>query len=302
MSAVTRQPLPYGGLEREKHIETFLRTLHGQSRPVRNPHGSPKAPPRQEPPDGGSEGVLSGLAPGRPWENGIGLQQRSECNRLSEEEEDGLQLEPMAALESASQLHVTAGPDLQGPQCVPRKIYSISTGGSSEQLFVTVEESSCMCLQCCGPARSCSLQGFDRQGQRVFYFERPLRVDACCLGCCLMEMRAYSHQDLLLGTVRQRWSMFTPLLEVCDSEGTPTTRILGPCWPSRCAATQQFQAVSLMGERIGTIWKRWPGFNNEFNMDHEYFGLEMLQNMDSSTKLLLLAATFLLNYMFFEMS
>ena len=25
---------------------------------------------------------------------------------------------------------------------------------------------------------------------------------------------------------------------------------------------------------MGTIWKKWPGFNDEHNMDHEYFGLE----------------------------
>ncbi|CAL8345450.1 unnamed protein product [Merluccius merluccius] len=300
MSAVTNQPLPYGHLEREKHIETFFMALHGRSRPVRNPQGSPRARPRQEPPDRVAEDALSGLGLS---ENGNGLQQR---NSLREDDEDGLQLDSMAALESASQLHVTARPDLQGkykrPQCVPRRIYSISTGGSREQLFVAVEETSCMCLQCCGPARSCSLQGFDRRGQRVFYFERPLRVDACCLGGCLMEIRAYTPQNRLLGTVRQRWSMFTPLLEVCDSEGTAMTRILGSCCPSRCAATQEFQVVSQMGETVGTIWKKWPGFNDDFNMDHEHFGLETLQNMDPSTKLLLLAATFLLNYMFFEMS
>ena len=29
-----------------------------------------------------------------------------------------------------------------------------------------------------------------------------------------------------------------------------------------------------MGENIGTIWKRWPGFNDDVNIDHEYFGLE----------------------------
>lgn len=62
-----------------------------------------------------------------------------------------------------------------------------------------------MCLQCCGPARSCSLQGFDRQARQVFLFERPLRVDACCLGCCLMEMRVYTPQRQLLGSVRQRY-------------------------------------------------------------------------------------------------
>ena len=116
MSAVTEQPLPYRALEREKHIETFLRTLNGGQggRPVRDPHGSPRARPRQEPSDWVSGEVLSGLAPGRPWENGIGLQQRQ--NRLSEEEEGGLQPDPLAALETASRLHVRAGPDLQGRQ------------------------------------------------------------------------------------------------------------------------------------------------------------------------------------------
>lgn len=34
------------------------------------------------------------------------------------------------------------------------------------------------------------------------------------------------------------------------------------------------QIFSNIGEKIGTIWKKWPGFNEEHNMDHEYFGLE----------------------------
>lgn len=67
-----------------------------------------------------------------------------------------------------------------------------------------LSESSCVCLQCCGPARSCSLQGFDQQGHQVFYFDRPLRMDACCLGCCLMEISAYTGQKQLIGTVCQR--------------------------------------------------------------------------------------------------
>ena len=111
MSAVTKQPLPCGRLEREKHIETFFRAFHHRSRPPHDPQGSPGAGPRREPPGWEAEEGLSGLGPGRPWGNGIGLQQRS---GQSEEDEDGLQMDSMAALESASQLHVTARPDLQG--------------------------------------------------------------------------------------------------------------------------------------------------------------------------------------------
>lgn len=35
-----------------------------------------------------------------------------------------------------------------------------------------------------------------------------------------------------------------------------------------------YQIVSNIGEKIGTVWKKWPGFNDERNMDHEYFGLD----------------------------
>ncbi|XP_074507207.1 phospholipid scramblase family member 5 isoform X1 [Sebastes fasciatus] len=306
MSAVTNQPLPFGQLEREKHIQMIFKAFQNRCGPSCECHThSPGPKHHQTPPDWESDEQLSGLAlPGRKMENGY-TQPPGKVSRPGVEEqwpEGAAGSHFMSVLETVSQIHITARPELQGPQCVPRRIYSITTGGSRSQLFVAVEESSCVCLQCCGPARACSLQGFDCQGRQVFYFERPLRVDACCFGCCLMEMRAYTPQKHLIGTVCQRWSMFTPLLEVCGSEGASNIRIQGSCCPYRCFSNQQFQIVSNIGEKMGTIWKKWPGFNDDHNMDHEHFGLEVPLDMESQTKLLLLAATFLLNYMFFEMS
>uniref|UniRef100_A0A3Q1FTP6 Phospholipid scramblase n=2 Tax=Acanthochromis polyacanthus TaxID=80966 RepID=A0A3Q1FTP6_9TELE len=296
MSAVTSQPLPLGQLEREKHIQMIFRAFHNRCAPSCECHHKPN--------DWESEEQLSGLTPERKMENGY-MQPPGKLRSPGVEEqkaEGATGSHFMSVLETLSQIHITARPELQGPQCVSRRVYSIASGGSRSQLFVAVEESSCICLQCCGPARACSLKGFDCHGRQVFYFERPFRVDACCFGCCLMEMRAYSPHKHLIGTVCQRWSMFTPLLEVCDSEGASTLRIQGSCCPSRCFSSQQFQIVSNIGEKIGTIWKKWPGFNDERNMDHEYFGLEVPPSMEPHTKLLLLAATFLLNHMFFEMS
>ncbi|XP_061695827.1 phospholipid scramblase 2 [Syngnathoides biaculeatus] len=264
MSAVTNQPLPYARLERENHIRMIFRAFQTKRNAVCECHPH------------------SGL--------------------LRNEEGPGGSSNSLSVLDEVSQFHINARPQLQGPQCVPQKIYNIATGPSRSQLFVVLEESSCVCLQCCGPARSCSLQGFDHQGQQVFYFDRPLRMDACCLGCCLMEISAYTGRRQLIGTVHQRWSMFTPLFEVKDSQGSSAGQIQSACCPSRCLSNQQFQIVSNIGDNIGTIWKKWPGFQQERNMDHEYFGMEVPLDMDSQTKLLLLAATFLLNYMFFEMS
>ncbi|XP_029309320.1 phospholipid scramblase family member 5 [Cottoperca gobio] len=305
MSAVTNQPLPFGRLEREKHIQMIFKAFQNRCGPSCECHThSPGPKCHQTPPDWKSEEQLSDLAPGRNMENSYTQPPEKVSKPEVEEQWPGGAAGShfMSVLETVNQIHITARQELQGPQCVPRRIYSISTGSRGSQLFVVVEESSCACLQCCGPARACSLQGFDCQGRQVFYFERPLRVDACCLGCCLMEMRAYTPQKHLIGTVCQRWSMFTPFLEVCDSEGASTIRIQGSCCPQRCFSNQQFQVVSNIGEKMGTIWKKWPGFNDDYNMDHEYFGLEVPLSMESHNKLLLLAATFLLNYMFFEMS
>ncbi|RXN05308.1 phospholipid scramblase family member 5-like protein [Labeo rohita] len=99
-----------------------------------------------------------------------------------------------------------------------------------------------------------------------------------------------------------RWSMFTPYFEVCDSEGISAVRIQGSCCNTRCLSEQELQVISSIGESIGRIWKRWPGYNEECNMDHEHFGLDVPQEMNLKTKVLLLAAAFLLNHMFFEMS
>lgn len=90
--------------------------------------------------------------------------------------------------------------------------------------------------------------------------------------------------------------MFTPLLEVCDADGASAVRIQGSCCPCRCFSNQSFkvfiqrnkellqiprllpssypQVVSDIGEEVGRVWKKWPGFNEEQNMDHEYFGLD----------------------------
>ncbi|KAG1939465.1 phospholipid scramblase [Pimephales promelas] len=96
-------------------------------------------------------------------------------------------------------------------------------------------------MQCCGPARSCSLQGFDKNADCVFWFERPLRAEMCWLGCCLMEIRAYTPEREFIGTVHQRWSMFTPYFEVCDSDGISAVRILGSCCNTRCLSEQELQ-------------------------------------------------------------
>ncbi|TRY69737.1 hypothetical protein DNTS_035417 [Danionella cerebrum] len=250
------------GLEREKHIDVLFKALHRQIRPEAH---------------------------------------TQDAYHTTDTHTEREVLHRLTALRSVTRLHITGRPQLQGPQCVSQRTYIISSENKA-QLFVAVEESSCVCIQCCGPARSCSLQGFDKDKECVFLLEKPLRAEMCCLGCCLMEIRAYTHERELIGTVYQRWSVLTPYFEVCDSEGILVVRIQGSCCNIRCLSEQELQVVSSIGETVGRIWKRWPGYNEECNMDHEYIGIDVLPGMNLKTKVLLLAATFLLNHMFFEMS
>ncbi|XP_063772605.1 phospholipid scramblase family member 5-like isoform X2 [Pseudophryne corroboree] len=201
----------------------------------------------------------------------------------------------------AQQFCITSKAKPQGLSCQSKKLYIVSSR-TAKQLLVAVEESSCLCLQLCGPARSCCLRLCDQRREEVLRFCRPYRVDVCCLFCCLMAIRVFSSANNLLGFVQQRWSLFSPSLSVYNSEGRRMMDIQGSWSAARCHSDQEFQVTSLDGELVAIIWKRWPGFNEDYNMDHDFFGLDISAALSPSDKALLLAATFLLNYMFFEMS
>ncbi|KAM3930817.1 phospholipid scramblase family member 5-like [Leptodactylus fuscus] len=204
-------------------------------------------------------------------------------------------------LASAQQICITSKAKPQGLSCQSKRLYIISSR-TAKQLLVAIEDSSCLCYQLCGPARSCCLRLYDQNREEVLRFCRPYRVDVCCLFCCLMVIRVFSSSEALLGFVQQRWSLFSPSLSVHDSEGKRTMDIQGPWSAARCHSDQEFQVTSVDGQKIGIIWKRWPGFNEDHNMDHEFFGLDISASISPTDKALLLSATFLLNYMFFEMS
>ncbi|KTF71975.1 hypothetical protein cypCar_00043716, partial [Cyprinus carpio] len=229
--SVTTQPLPFG-LEREKHIDMLFRAFHRQIRPTTDTQDL--TPALQD------TGRTRGEDGGPAWKETVN---------------DSKRLGKLSALKTVTRLNIAARPELQGPQCVARRTYSISTE-TRDRLFVAVEDDyTIICIV--KATKTCSL----------------------------------------------KWSMFTPYFEICDSEGISAVRIQGSCCNTRCLSEQELQqVVSSIGEIIGCIWKRWPGYNEECNMDHEYFGLDVPQGMNLNTKVLLLAAAFLLNHMFFEMS
>lgn len=118
MSAVTNQPLPFGQLEREKHIQMIFKAFQNRCGPSCECHThSPGPKHHQTPPDWESDEQLSGLAlPGRKMENGY-TQPPGKVSRPGVEEqwpEGAAGSHFMSVLETVSQIHITARPELQG--------------------------------------------------------------------------------------------------------------------------------------------------------------------------------------------
>uniref|UniRef100_A0A8B9HKY4 Uncharacterized protein n=1 Tax=Astyanax mexicanus TaxID=7994 RepID=A0A8B9HKY4_ASTMX len=137
MSTVSAQPLPFG-LEREKHIEMLFRAFSRRWRPSTSPQELTTPPtyrygPFPDPP------APTSLSPGSS-EGGRVRVSGAELNSVEKAEQwvtAGLPA-GLAVLRSVSQLHITAIPELQGPRCVARRTYNITTE-TREQLFVAVE-------------------------------------------------------------------------------------------------------------------------------------------------------------------
>ncbi|CAM4609939.1 phospholipid scramblase 2-like [Caretta caretta] len=207
----------------------------------------------------------------------------------------------LQVLAGVSQLCITARADPRGFAGDPGRTYVVGTTQAKE-LLVASEETSRLCLHLCGPARSCCIHLQDPQGQEILWLQRPFGGGASCLGCCQREMRVFTAGDQLVGSVRQRWGILAHLWDLRDPHGVATMRIRGSCAASRCSSNQEFQVTSCAGSPLAVIWKRWPGFNEDRNMDHEFFGVDISAKLGAEDTALLLAAAFLLNFMFFEMS
>lgn len=109
MSTVTVQPLPFGRLERERHIEALFHAFHKVPGPSLDCRDSAVFPGLQGVDSGHEEGeVMEKEAEGGVGSGGDGNQRRH-----------GYGAEGLTLLNNISQLHITARPELQGQRSSP---------------------------------------------------------------------------------------------------------------------------------------------------------------------------------------
>ncbi|XP_022088144.1 phospholipid scramblase 3-like [Acanthaster planci] len=205
------------------------------------------------------------------------------------------------ALQHTDKVVVQQTIETVGASCDVTNTYSL-TDKESEQLFLAIEDASCCGRFCCGPARPLRLVLRDRRGNDVVHFVRPPRCDACCCPCCMMGIMVQTPGGEIIGYVKQTWSLFGAAFKIEDADKTPLMTLWTSCCPCRCETDLEIQVWKISDGRSGLIRKQWGGRKQDINMDHETFIIEFPPECDTESKILLIGAAFLMDFMFFEMT
>ena len=112
----------------------------------------------------------------------------------------------------------------------------------------------------------------------------------------------------LIGSIKQEWSLFGPKYSILNSQDQKSLTIKGPfrsCDSSICAGDIVFRILSpesSESEEIGKISKSWSGELQETPTDSDVFAITFPEILDVKTKAVLLAACFLIDFMYFTKS
>ncbi len=135
--------------------------------------------------------------------------------------------------------------------------------------------------------RPFSMQLVDVTGKVVFQLERPWTW-------FFSELHIRDGQGQRIGVIDQKFAFLARKFVVLDASGREAAQIHGPFlrpWTFRV----------LQGEQeVGKITKQWSGFLQEAFTDADTFGVEMGPAMGERLRALVLAATFLIDFLYFE--
>lgn len=173
--------------------------------------------------------------------------------------------------------------------------------GAGQPLGQAAEESSCCARLCCGARRPLRVRVVDPGDREVLRLLRPLHCGCGCCPCGLQEMEVQAPPGTTIGHVLQTWHPFLPKFSIQDADRRTVLRVVGPCWTCGCGSDTNFEVKTPDESRsLGRISKQWGGLLQEALTDADDFGLQFPLDLDVRVKAVLLGATFLIDYMFFE--
>ncbi|CAG0901093.1 unnamed protein product [Darwinula stevensoni] len=165
-----------------------------------------------------------------------------------------------------------------------------------QPVYTAVEDSDCCERFCCGSMRSYGMTILDNYENEVLRLHRPLRCVSCCFPCCLQRLEVFAASGQLIGKVEEEWSILFPKFRLTDPAGQKLARIAGPfCTWSICGDVKDTD-----GNTIGRIAKQWSGLLKELFTVADNFSVAFSPQLDVTVKALIFAATFLIDFIYFE--
>eukprot|EP00057_Strongylocentrotus_purpuratus_P028706 XP_011683180.1 PREDICTED: phospholipid scramblase 2 isoform X2 [Strongylocentrotus purpuratus] len=187
--------------------------------------------------------------------------------------------------------------------------YMIKNSMGQQVYFAREHSDACMRI-CCGPARGFDMTITDNMGQEVIKITRIFKLCAGCCWCsqgtnyCSFFIEVESPPGTTIGYIRQSRSFASPHFDVTDANDQTQLKIRGHwcrCQTICCTADIEFKIFTNdLKTQVGKVSKQWGGWLRENYTQADNFGVEFPADLDVKTKALLLASTFLIDFMFFE--
>ncbi|RKH24661.1 scramblase [Corallococcus praedator] len=127
----------------------------------------------------------------------------------------------------------------------------------------------------------------DARGETVLRLRRPWRF-------WLSRMEVEDGQGRHLGAIQQRFRFFARAYDVLGPREEELAQLSGPVFQPWTFHVQQ------QGRDVGTIAKKWSGFGKEMFTDADNFGVQFNGLDDAHVRTLVVAATFLIDFVHFE--
>ncbi|ODM98924.1 Phospholipid scramblase 2, partial [Orchesella cincta] len=170
------------------------------------------------------------------------------------------------------------------------------------QLIYKAQENSDFLLRhWCGPLRPFILEIKDKDDKAVVALDRPFACQSPCCPCCLQKMAIFCPPGHLIGSIEQQ-NECLPELHIKDEQNVVVFIVKKPMFTNPCGCGEAaFPVYASDGiNECGRIVKGRSDFFHEAFTDSDVFGIQFPPGVNPYLKILLMGATFLIDYMYFE--
>ncbi|XP_039761217.1 phospholipid scramblase 2-like [Pararge aegeria] len=169
-------------------------------------------------------------------------------------------------------------------------------------IYTIQEQNSWWVGYFCYGLRPLQLHVRDGTGAEVMRIYRPYACTSRIFPCQLQRIQIFSPPGTRIGCIEQKWTPIRPEYFVKNENGEQVFWIKGPRVTISFFRDIQFHIYRTDGTAVGSTCKRWQGILHAmfFAPVSDKFGIAFERDLSVEEKALLLAATLLLDYMYYD--